>query len=113
MNNAEIQTGLTRAGFHAVTTDVPVGPGEELALSVAPNPSPGGAMLRFRLPAAARVRLAAFDVTGREVARLADGSLPAGEHFVPVSDERWPAGVYLYRLTVNGVTHSARGVRLP
>ncbi|MBM4118112.1 T9SS type A sorting domain-containing protein [bacterium] len=59
----------------------------------------------FGLPADAAVRLTVFDVNGRAVATLIDGTLPAGWQRVtwdgrdaqgtPVA-----AGVYLYRLEV-------------
>ena len=113
MQNPEITTGLTRAGFNAVTTDVPQVRAGTLALAASPNPSHGGTSLRFSLPQDSRVHLAAFDVTGREVARLIDGAVPAGDHVVRLEDQRWRAGVYLYRLTANGVTTTARGVKLP
>jgi hypothetical protein len=73
----------------------------------APNPLSARTVLRFRLPRASHARLAIHAVDGREVARLVDGALPAGDHFA-----RWEAreaagggvapGVYFARLEVEG-----------
>jgi hypothetical protein len=77
----------------------------ELAFALAgPNPVTGNARFGIDLPAARHVRLAVFDVSGRRVATLVDGVLPAGHHDVP-----WVAGgrsgiaqgVYHARLSVD------------
>jgi hypothetical protein len=67
-------------------------------LPPAPNPSTGATTLRFTLDAGADVRLAVYDVAGREVALLASGELLAGHHEVVFDGSRLPAGVYLVRL---------------
>ncbi len=51
-------------------------------LSVEPNPSVSGALVRFTLAARARVRLEILDVTGRCVRRLLDEDRSAAEHAV-------------------------------
>jgi spore coat protein A, manganese oxidase len=74
----------------------------ELASSL-PNPVAGSARIRFSLPAAARVDLSVFDLSGRTVTTLATGSFAAGEHAV-VWDARDRSGnpvangTYFYRL---------------
>ena len=45
-----------------------------------------------------------YDVTGREVARLVEGSLPAGRHRVHFDASNLPNGVYLYRLIARDFT---------
>jgi hypothetical protein len=50
--------------------------------NLGPTPSSRGARLRFSLPRRERVTLAVFDVTGREVRRLASGVVEAGSHAV-------------------------------
>lgn len=91
----------------------PAGAGTRLR-SVAPNPGGGPSEVAFALGQAARVRIAVFDVAGREVKALADGPRAAGEHRV-----RWDgraadgtpvaAGVYFVRLEA-GETRDARRV---
>jgi hypothetical protein len=68
-----------------------------------PNPFNPSTTIRFDLPEAGRVRLAIYDLVGREIAVLMDEKWSQGEH-----EARWdgldarhvpvPSGVYLYRL---------------
>ncbi len=75
----------------------------ELALDVpAPNPFRDRATVRFALPTAGSVRVAVYDVLGREVAVLVDGEQPAGRHEVTLRSEGLAAGLYVVRLTVGG-----------
>jgi hypothetical protein len=67
----------------------------ELFQSV-PNPSYGDAVIAFSIPETTDVRLAVYDITGREIEVLEDGVLAAGEYAREVSE--LPAGVYVYRL---------------
>jgi FlgD Ig-like domain len=53
-------------------------PSKGLALSLGPNPSAGATRIHLELPHASRVRVAVFDLQGREVVRLADGTMAAG-----------------------------------
>ena len=73
----------------------------EWALSVGPNPTRGAATLRYGLPAGGHVRLAVFDVLGREVAVLHDGRQSAGEHAAALGAGLAP-GVYVVRLAAGG-----------
>jgi serine protease AprX len=70
---------------------------------IRPNPAQDRAGIGFTLPAAAAVKLAVYDQTGRRVAVLADRMLPAGRHFAnwgcrTESDSRVPPGIYFCRL---------------
>lgn len=93
----------------ALTVDVPPG-GDAPGLALAPpspNPARGNVALRFTLPVAGRASLAIFDVTGRRVATLLDGALPAGAHesvWQGTDGNGRPAGAGLYfaRLDVGG-----------
>ena len=85
-----------------------------LALSApAPNPSDGAARLTFALPEGGPVRLAVYDVRGREVAVLADGRLEAGWHEAALPGRGLAAGVYVVRLEADGrvLTQRATVVR--
>jgi hypothetical protein len=65
-----------------------------------PNPARGGAVISFELPEDTDVTLSVYDLSGRKIATLADGLLPAGEHERVVSG--LAPGVYVYRLDAGG-----------
>jgi hypothetical protein len=82
-----------------------------------PNPSWDVAAVQFALPAAARTRLAVYDVHGRLVTSLVDGVLDAGWHRVSWSHtdskgHRVASGVYLLRLESLGDVRTQRLVLL-
>jgi len=64
-----------------------------------PNPFNPQTSITFSMPEAAHVRLTVYDVLGRRVALLVDGSLSAGKHEVRFDATNLPSGQYLYRLT--------------
>jgi hypothetical protein len=85
--------------------DVPV----EFALGQNyPNPFNPATQLAFDLPEAANVRLAVFDVLGRQVALLADGGYEAGTHEVTWDASSMPSGVYLYRIEAGAYSATKR-----
>jgi hypothetical protein len=68
-----------------------------------PNPSSGGALMRFSLPTSTAVDLRFYDVAGRLVREIAAGELVPGEHALAwdgraASGERLVPGIYLLRL---------------
>jgi hypothetical protein len=82
-----------------------------LAFSSGPNPSTDGGTLRFRLPATQKVELTLFDLSGRRINRLVNGTLPGGPHAVRWmgTDERGARvapGIYRARLLAGGQEHS-------
>jgi len=114
------------AGFWAMVTPVllvdvpgePGGPALRYALYPgAPNPSPGHAVIRYVIPAAAaggvRVTLRVFDVSGRLVRVLEDGPRAPGEHAVvwdgrDRSGARVGAGVYVCHMQAGGFVATRR-----
>ncbi|MBD3221061.1 T9SS type A sorting domain-containing protein [bacterium] len=77
-----------------------------------PNPFNPATTLRFSLPRATEVRLAVYDVAGREVARLVDGLRPAGEHTVLWQPRGLASGTYLYRLRAGDSVLTGRATLL-
>ncbi len=69
-----------------------------------PNPSAEEATVTVSLASAGRATLVVYDVLGREVARLLDRDLVAGDLVVRVDVSTFEAGTYLARLTANGGT---------
>ncbi|MCX6138801.1 MAG: CehA/McbA family metallohydrolase [Ignavibacteriales bacterium] len=64
-----------------------------------PNPFNPATTIDYRLPAVNMVRLAVYDVNGREVAVLVDGLKPAGRHNATFSAHGLASGVYVARFT--------------
>jgi len=63
-----------------------------------PNPFNPSTVITFQLPVKNHVTLKVFDVTGREVAKLVDGALNAGEHAAVFNAKELSSGVYFSRL---------------
>ncbi len=68
-----------------------------------PNPFNGSSSIRFDLPAAQKIRLSIFDMSGREVKVIADNSREAGSHIVSFDSKGLSRQIYSIRLsTENG-----------
>lgn len=83
-----------------------------------PNPLARETSFAFDLPAPASVSLEVFDLTGRRVARLADGEQGAGRHEVrwTATDDggaRLAGGLYFARFQTRGLTRTERVIVLP
>lgn len=72
---------------------------QKMTLEVYPNPVGRVATLHYTLPEAGPVRLAVYDLLGREVAVLAEGVQPVGRHEVRLSG--LAAGTYIVRIEVD------------
>jgi hypothetical protein len=91
----------------AAVPDGPVASPGPLLHQSRPNPTRGGAVIRFSLPAPATVALAVYDVRGRLVRELARGQFAAGPHEVEWDGRdshgrRSAAGVYFCGLAGDG-----------
>ena len=71
-----------------------------------PNPFNPGTIIKFGLAADSKVSVRVFDVLGREVATLLNGSLEAGSHEVQFNAKNITSGVYFYKIEANGVDGS-------
>lgn len=71
-----------------------------------PNPFNPTTLIGFRVGtqnlASLHVRLAVYDLLGREITVLVNGVMPAGTHSVTFDASRLSSGVYLYRLESAG-----------
>jgi hypothetical protein len=85
-----------------------------------PNPFNPSTTFSFELPEASEVRLALYDVLGREVAVVVNQWMNAGVHKVSYDGRtgndgggsNLPSGVYLYRLTAGSYTRTLKMVLL-
>ena len=106
-------TALSQLLFTSEVSERPVsttgGPeAGSFRLAVAPNPTAGNATVRVSLDRAQDVRVALYDMLGREVALVAEGQLAAGETPVTVSTSGLPAGIYVLRLTGESAAATTR-----
>ena len=77
-------------------------PGEASGLVVYPNPFAGEATVVLSLAEASEVRVAVYDVLGREVAVLHDGRLAAGVHELSFEGSTMAPGLYVVRVAAGG-----------
>ena len=83
-------------------TDAKTAPAADFGVTVAPNPASGRVRLAYALPEAGAVRLAVYDVLGREVAAVLDGLRPAGPGEAAFDAGGLAPGVYVVRLSLGG-----------
>jgi hypothetical protein len=86
----------------------------QFALRLWPIPAGGEVHVAFDLPRSSAIRLRVFDLQGREIANLADESLPPGRYERAWDGDsrgrRVAAGVYLIRMDVEGRSLNRRVV---
>jgi hypothetical protein len=91
--------------------DTPVG--TAVLVGNAPNPFDSTTDVRYHLTQPTRVELRVYDVAGRLVKDLRDGSMPEGAHEATwdgtdAAGHRVPSGVYFCSLVADGVTQSRK-----
>ena len=103
--NGEILAATYGRGVFAAARGVPTSAGGEIDLPKNfaldqnyPNPFNPLTSISFSIPDRRYVRLVVFDVRGRELETLEDGTLDAGRHVVRWNATRYASGVYYYRL---------------
>jgi hypothetical protein len=87
----------------AVPDVAPGAPARITSLRSHPNPFRGTTTISFDLSGAAPVELQVYDVSGRVVATLAQGTASAGAHAIRFDGSKLAAGVYWTRLRSGGV----------
>ncbi len=73
-----------------------------------PNPFNPTTVIWYQIPTAAHVRLAVFDVLGREVATLVNEGKDAGAYTVTWDASGVPSGVYFYRLNAGSFSETKK-----
>ncbi|MDZ7339663.1 MAG: T9SS type A sorting domain-containing protein [candidate division KSB1 bacterium] len=77
-------------------------------LLVYPNPCNPVATVRYVVPEEGGVKVALYDLGGREVVPLAQGHHAAGEHQAQLDGRALASGVYLVRMLYGAVAPSAK-----
>jgi hypothetical protein len=106
--DAEISETMCGPGRHfavlspAAAGVVPAGLPFSIALHQNyPNPFNPATTIPFDVPSATTVRIEVYDMLGRLVVTLADGTFDAGRHSVLFDASSISSGPYVYRLTAN------------
>jgi hypothetical protein len=99
---------IQKFAHHGIIDDLTAAPDQTAPVSISlrqnmPNPFNPTTTISFNLPATTEVNLAVYDITGRLVKILEQGSLAAGDHKVSWQGEdhqgnQVSSGVYFYRL---------------
>jgi hypothetical protein len=93
------------SGFSALSNQV----AENFTLSQNyPNPFNPATRIEFSVPKASFVKLAVYDVTGRQVETLVSQNISAGTYKADWDASKYSSGVYFYSLTANGYTQTRR-----
>ena len=78
-----------------------------------PNPFSDYTTLRYSLPKTMQVRLAVYDLLGREIAVLTQGSQEAGVHSLRFEGAQLPPGIYYARIELDHLQFTKKLVRIP
>lgn len=108
-SNTQIQTIAysSSVGINQISSGVPSG--FSLAQNY-PNPFNPSTKIKFEIPAITHLKLAVYDITGREVAVLVNKELNAGTYEYLMDAHSLSAGVYFYALTSNEFTQTRKMV---
>lgn len=88
----------TMTGVNNISTDLP----NEFVLGQNfPNPFNPVTTIQFRVPVKSFVKIAVYDVNGKDVGILEQREFEAGNYTVDWDASSFPSGVYFYRMVVN------------
>jgi len=86
----------------------PAFPAQYILHTPYPNPFNSSTTIGFDLPKQEEVRVAIFDMNGREIDLLVNSNLGAGHHKFAWNATGNPAGVYFLNLTSNGQSNTKK-----
>ena len=73
-----------------------------------PNPFNPATTINYDLPVTGFVKLAVYDILGKEIAVLVNEKQTAGKYVVQWDASNYPTGVYFYKLTTSGFTETKK-----
>jgi hypothetical protein len=77
-----------------------------------PNPFNLTTNINYYLPEAANIRISLFDMIGREMKVIKEGSCDAGEYVVSMEAKGLAEGLYVYRLIAKGENSEFRNSKI-
>lgn len=101
-------TGLTDDALSVEEPSTSAQPVSPMLASAYPNPFNPGTTVQVTLRDAGPVRVAVYDLLGREVATLQDGTLAAGSHRFAFDGRSLATGTYLVRVDAGDVSRTLR-----
>jgi hypothetical protein len=103
----------TQSGCHSTPESVPMPsavPVETLLLVAYPNPFNPNTVVRYGIPRAGEVSLSVYTIAGQHIATLVSGREEAGSYEVIFDSESLASGIYVCRLTCDGLIVSRKMV---
>jgi HKD family nuclease len=73
-----------------------------------PNPFNPVTTIKFEIPYSQKVEISVFDILGREISNLYDGTASAGTHSLTFNAESFASGIYFYRLNTDSYSISKK-----
>jgi hypothetical protein len=103
------QTASMAFGLATAIGDEPEAMPTEFALEQNyPNPFNPATTIRYALPQESRVSLVIYNLVGQQVATLVEETQSPGYHAVTFNADGIASGLYLYRLTVGGMSFTQK-----
>lgn len=96
-NNGKIY--VTSTAFLSTGNSNLIVPGEYLLLQNYPNPFNPSTGIEFSIPERTFIRLAVYDILGRETEVLINHVMTEGSHKIEWNGSNYPSGIYFYTLT--------------
>jgi hypothetical protein len=85
----------------------------DFGLKVYPNPFSGRAEISYHLNTGANVKISLFDMLGKEVIKICDGNLSAGDHVIVLNDASNIApGTYMLKIQVDNIVANERILKI-
>ena len=107
------RTQLVAPPNTSLTTDADYSPKRYILHQNFPNPFSSFTRLRYSLPKTMNVRLAIYDVLGREVAVVTKGTQDAGIYTETVDGRQLVPGIYYARIELDHLSFTKKLVRIP
>lgn len=102
-------TGGVTIGINPINTEIP----NRFSLSQNyPNPFNPATVINFQVPTLNQVKLAVYDLLGKEIAELVNESLKYGVYEIEFNGSNQPSGIYFYRLQAGDYTETKKMVLL-
>lgn len=96
----------TKSGSEPVIAD------SEVSLTCSDNPVVDNTVINYTLPKASFVKLAVYDLTGREIESLVNSQQVEGEYNFTWDASGKPKGTYIVRLTAGSTTKTMKMVKI-